>query len=165
MFIIEPLMVIIFWARSPISFKHISFWVSVLGATPNHIPLKYRCPNKKWSWTRVVYSKVLQVLLSYHGTWLFSNWHLLSKINGECSSKLVSMWYYCRTIHLCRSTMSRSMDWPPCYPLYYLLRSRSALTLSSIISQSQKGFFFVTSSQATCAFCFRHCKLVMALHM
>ena len=79
MLIIEPIMVIIFWVRSPISFKHMSFWVSVLGATPNRIPLKYRRPNKKWNWTRVVYSKVSQVLLSYYGTWLFSYWLLWVK--------------------------------------------------------------------------------------
>ena len=39
MLTIEPGMDVMFWA-------HV-FLVSVLKATPNHIPLKYRCPNKE----------------------------------------------------------------------------------------------------------------------
>ena len=54
MLTIEPRMVIIFWACSPISYKHI-FLVSVLGVTPHHIPYKSRCSNKKSNWMRVVY--------------------------------------------------------------------------------------------------------------
>ena len=32
--IVKPRMVIVFWARSPISFKHMFFMVSILVATP-----------------------------------------------------------------------------------------------------------------------------------
>ena len=39
----ESRMVSIFSAHCPISFKHI-FLTSILRSTPNHIPLKYRCP-------------------------------------------------------------------------------------------------------------------------
>jgi hypothetical protein len=39
---IESRMVSIFWACSPISFKHIFFLVPILRSTPNHVPLKYR---------------------------------------------------------------------------------------------------------------------------
>jgi len=31
------------WARNPFSFQHKCFWCPFLRATPNHLPLKYRC--------------------------------------------------------------------------------------------------------------------------
>jgi hypothetical protein len=55
--IVEPRMFILFWTRSPTSFKHImSLWYSLL--KPHQITchsLRYRCSNKKSSWIRVVY--------------------------------------------------------------------------------------------------------------
>ena len=51
---IEPIMVIVFGAHTPMSRKRM-FLVSFLGALPNHIPLKYRCPNKKSNQIRGVY--------------------------------------------------------------------------------------------------------------
>ena len=54
--IVEPRMFILFWTRSPTSFKHMmSLWYPFFEATPNHMPLKYRCSNKRSSWIRVVY--------------------------------------------------------------------------------------------------------------
>ena len=50
----KPRMVIRFQARSSISFKHV-FLVSVLEATPNCIPLNYRCPIKISDRLRHVY--------------------------------------------------------------------------------------------------------------
>ena len=45
MFIVEPWMVSIFWARSPIYPEHMSIWYLVLDPQLNyHRPLKYRCP-------------------------------------------------------------------------------------------------------------------------
>jgi hypothetical protein len=35
-------MVLMFWAHNPTSFKRVSFFVSVIGAKPNHVPLKYQ---------------------------------------------------------------------------------------------------------------------------
>ena len=35
----------LFWAHSPITFKHVSFGRSLLKSTPNHIPLKYKSPH------------------------------------------------------------------------------------------------------------------------
>jgi hypothetical protein len=39
------------------------FLVSVLGSTPNHTPLKYRCPNKKSNRIRFVYLNISVVFL------------------------------------------------------------------------------------------------------
>ena len=47
--------VTIIWACNPISCEDMSLLVSILGATPNHIPLKWKCPNKKNNWIHVVY--------------------------------------------------------------------------------------------------------------
>ena len=44
---IELRMGIIFWACSFNILKTNLFWISVIGGTPNHIPHKYRYPNKK----------------------------------------------------------------------------------------------------------------------
>ena len=52
----ELKMVNTFWKRHPISFKHV-FLVSVLGATPHHILLKYRCLLKISNQIRHVYFK------------------------------------------------------------------------------------------------------------
>ena len=55
---IEPRMVIIFLSLQYNLFSNISFsfWYAyVPGATPYHISLKLRCPNKKSTWIRVVY--------------------------------------------------------------------------------------------------------------
>ena len=41
-------------------FKHMCFLVFVLGATPNHIPLKYRCLKNISKLKRVVYHTPLQ---------------------------------------------------------------------------------------------------------
>ena len=51
MLTIEPRMII---KLSNLFQTHV-FLVSVLGATPNHIPLKCRCPNKASNRIRVVY--------------------------------------------------------------------------------------------------------------
>ena len=52
---IEPRMVIIIWTcNSIIINSHVSL-VFVLGAIPNCIPLKYRCPIKISSWIRQIY--------------------------------------------------------------------------------------------------------------
>ena len=62
MLTIEPGMVSIFWGCSPISCKPLSFVVPVLRSTPNHIPLKYRCPDYCCIRFRHVYFKsVLKV--------------------------------------------------------------------------------------------------------
>ena len=53
-------MAIIFWTRSCISFKYMSFLYPSLGATPNYITLKFKCLNKKSKRKKVVY-------LSTHG--------------------------------------------------------------------------------------------------
>ena len=58
MLTIEPKMGIMFCACSFNLFKAHVFWVSILGGTPNHIPLKYRCPNKKSNRIRVIYFKL-----------------------------------------------------------------------------------------------------------
>ena len=44
---IEPRTVIIFWMCSPISFKHMSFWTSMLKAILKYMPLKYRYTSKE----------------------------------------------------------------------------------------------------------------------
>ena len=48
----EPRVIIIFWAHSLISFKHL---ISVLGAKPNHMPLKKRFLIKRSNEIRHVY--------------------------------------------------------------------------------------------------------------
>ena len=46
MLTMDPRMVNIIWSWSPVPFKHtVSFLVSVLGTTPNHTSLEYRCPR------------------------------------------------------------------------------------------------------------------------
>ena len=49
-----PGVVSIFWPHSPISFKHMSFWY-LLRSTPNHIPLKNRCPYPCYVGIRYIY--------------------------------------------------------------------------------------------------------------
>ena len=65
---------------NPISSIYISFLVSVLGATPNHIPLKYRCLikisyrirhvyHRPWkNWSTLVGHMLLHLLLRNHVT-------------------------------------------------------------------------------------------------
>ena len=43
------------WTRSPISLNTHVFLVSDIGATPNHMPLTYRCPIRISNWIRHVY--------------------------------------------------------------------------------------------------------------
>lgn len=47
MWTIELEKIIIFGARSPISYKNMYFLLSIFGAMPEHIPLEYRCSHKK----------------------------------------------------------------------------------------------------------------------
>ena len=54
-------MVIVFWARSPISFRMYVFSVDVLGVTPNHIPLEHRCSIKRRNLTKHVYRRTLHL--------------------------------------------------------------------------------------------------------
>lgn len=53
MLIVEPRVVSIFWAHSPISVKICVCLVSILGAISNCEPLKYRCPTKKCNWNNL----------------------------------------------------------------------------------------------------------------
>ena len=50
-----------YWARNPISLKHVSFWYYPL-MEPHHIPLKYRCLNKKSNQIRVAFLMVRNFL-------------------------------------------------------------------------------------------------------
>jgi len=43
---VETRMVNKYLTPNPISLKHMSFLVSILGFTPSHTPLKYKCPIK-----------------------------------------------------------------------------------------------------------------------
>ena len=52
---VEPRMVVIFWAHNPISFYTRGLLASILGATPNHRPLKQRCSIKISNQIRHVY--------------------------------------------------------------------------------------------------------------
>jgi hypothetical protein len=56
---IEPRIVSIFWACSPIYLKHLSFVVSVLRSTPNHKSLKCRCPDYCYVGSTLVYLNFL----------------------------------------------------------------------------------------------------------
>jgi len=59
MLTIEPgIIYYIMSTRTPISLKHMSFLLSIIGATWNNIPLKHRCPVKINSQTRFVYLRV-----------------------------------------------------------------------------------------------------------
>ena len=55
MLTIEPRTVIVFWVHKSNLFKTQVFLVSILGATPNHTSLKYRCPIKNSNQIRHVY--------------------------------------------------------------------------------------------------------------
>ena len=48
---VKPIMIGKFWACSRIYFKHVFFMASIPKATPNHIPLKYRCPKILLCWS------------------------------------------------------------------------------------------------------------------
>ena len=61
MLTIESRMIIIFWTRILVSYKHV-FYKSVFGATPNHIPINYRRLIKISNWIR-------HVFLSADGCW------------------------------------------------------------------------------------------------
>ena len=85
MLTIEPRMVIMFWACSPIYAIHMSsffpFFIYVLGTTPNHIPFKYRCLSYCQTFSSCVKSllpcwKLLIVMM-------LAVWHFLLRIIKE----------------------------------------------------------------------------------
>ena len=65
--IIKLKMVIIFWTHNPISFWTLLFLVSILGDTPNHIPLKYFGVQlrKRNRYSRIIY---------LNGCWVCFGW-------------------------------------------------------------------------------------------
>ena len=60
------------------SFSNTCFLVSIVGATPNYVKLKYRCPTKKINWIRGVYLKLDWLLnLNHHNLCNFSKENIL----------------------------------------------------------------------------------------
>ena len=126
MLTIEPRMVIIFWACSPISFEGMYFWYPFLGDTPNHTPLIYRCPNKKCIWIRVV---VLTYLINTK--WcnhLSQDWSLqtpLSRLacwlNGKNAICHLSWWKWMRSRLLTMTLFSRDV------PIYTIVTDASVV--------------------------------------
>ena len=86
--------------------------VSVLGATPNHIPLKYRCPIKTSDWIMLVYLRpCVCVTVSFFGLTANINWSFI-RWDATFASLPISIEFYKVRCHVCLTIYKHVLHCP-----------------------------------------------------
>jgi hypothetical protein len=74
------------WGHGPTSLKHVSLWCFVHWSSPNHTPIKYKCPIKKSNWLthaylRLIYLQTSKILSQRAGDYSLWLWQQLNSLH------------------------------------------------------------------------------------